>query len=511
MTIILGQHASHDSSACVVTDGQLHSFVEHSKLGRPKYERFDLGSSHVIGRTLNQIPDIWAFSCFHERHGLAVGYFGVEGKHAVIRERQIFGKVCTEVHITHELGHIWSAVALSPYKKCIVVVAEGTLSSVYRFDNGEIAKIADLPAGIGARYQALYTVGTNDYIRMAAGSGKLMAKIAMADTTVLTSGQKQTIDAFLDWQPNDIASLRTNTAVSWLKRWLLPEDIPGFSTDWYLAACKYFSEQTLTRLLSLLESVNTEDLPVVMSGGCGLNCDWNTAIANAFETFIPPCPDDSGQSIGAAAYANWLSSGRIQLDYAMFCGLPVFDATEKYAGGRPLNLEFLASRIVYGDAVAWMEGNYCIGPRALGDRSILMSAYGNDTQSRMNAIKKREAFRPVAPSVLEEDADKCFEPFRHVGNVYMQFFQKVRDSRLTGITHVDGTARAQYVNSFTAPPNYIALLHELKRLQGVGIVANSSLNMPGTGMMHKVRDALEFCKNNGIPYLVVNDTYYTIE
>ena len=103
----------------------------------------------------------------------------------------------------------------------------------------------------------------------------------------------------------------------------------------------------------------------------------------------------------------------------------------------------VARRLRAGEILAWVQGRYEIGPRALGNRSLLAEPFSAETHARLNAIKRREGFRPIAPIVLEDEIGRWFE--ENHPSPHMLYFQRARTSALRAVTHVDGSARAQTV------------------------------------------------------------------
>ena len=141
--------------------------------------------------------------------------------------------------------------------------------------------------------------------------------------------------------------------------------------------------------------------------------------------------------------------------------------------------------------VGWFQGRMEFGPRALGGRSILASPLAADMQQRLNEIKDREDFRPVAPVVLEEAAAEWFE---NAGvSPFMLFVHEVRAdraARIPAVRHVDGTARIQTINR-GQNPLYYDLLKAFERRTGVPVLVNTSFNVRGEPIVCTPRDALE--------------------
>jgi carbamoyltransferase len=141
--------------------------------------------------------------------------------------------------------------------------------------------------------------------------------------------------------------------------------------------------------------------------------------------------------------------------------------------------------------IGWFQGRIEFGPRALGSRSILASPISASMQAKLNEVKDREDFRPVAPVVLEEDAGEWFE-----GASYSPFMLFVYDvkadkaDRIPAVRHVDGTARIQTINR-KQHPVYYDLLKAFKEKTGVPVLVNTSFNTLGKPIVCSPRDAIE--------------------
>jgi carbamoyltransferase len=159
---------------------------------------------------------------------------------------------------------------------------------------------------------------------------------------------------------------------------------------------------------------------------------------------------------------------------------------------RPGDLaEAVAAAIADNGVVAWFQGRSEFGPRALGHRSLLANPSDPDNLRRLNDIKGREQFRPVAPMVLAERAAEIFEG--PLPSPYMLFTHRVRPAwrdRIAAVVHVDGTARIQTVDR-ADEPLLARMLDAVTRRTGVPVVVNTSLNTAGRPMVDDPRDALE--------------------
>jgi carbamoyltransferase len=215
-------------------------------------------------------------------------------------------------------------------------------------------------------------------------------------------------------------------------------------------------------------------------GGCALNCSANTKLWEIFnDVWIMPNPGDSGSSLGAAAalYGKHLDWQTPYLGYDL--------------GG-----EYPVNKIIKGLAdnkiVAVASGRAEFGPRALGNRSILADPRDPDIKNKVNLIKKRESFRPFAPVVMEEHANKWFDI--NFSSPYMQYAVKcLRPDIIPSVVHADGTSRIQTVNKNQHPGLY-EVLQKWLDLTGVPILLNTSLNVKGQPLINDEKDISEWEK-----------------
>jgi hydroxymethyl cephem carbamoyltransferase len=253
-----------------------------------------------------------------------------------------------------------------------------------------------------------------------------------------------------------------------------------------------------------------DGLPLLISGGCGLNCDWNSLWRNSglfADTFVQPCANDSGSAIGTAADAQFHLTGNAKIGWSVYAGEDFILDEADLSGfeARPFTDAEIADRLAAGAIFAWVQGRYEIGPRALGNRSLIAAPFMVETHARLNAIKKREAFRPIAPIVMEEEFGRLFE--NHGVSPHMLYFQRVLGGELKAVTHVDGSARAQTVST-TGNPRMHALLSAFRDRTGFGVLCNTSLNFNGKGFINRLSDLARYARDTGLDGFVVGDIFY---
>ena len=257
-----------------------------------------------------------------------------------------------------------------------------------------------------------------------------------------------------------------------------------------------------------------------MAGGVALNVVANGRILREgpFDRlFVQPAAGDSGGCLGAAALAHarlagerpeplrhvylgprWTSGEIAGLLAAT--GIQALDFRDREAD----LLEAVVDRLESGNVIGWFHGPLELGPRALGGRSLLADPRDPGMRDRLNRlVKKREAFRPFAPSVLAEHAAAHFD-LGHPSPYMLETCRVTSPLDLPAVTHVDGSARPQTVDPAVAP-RYAALLEAFRRRTGCPLLVNTSFNVRGEPIVASPVDALSCMGVSGIDVLVLED------
>ncbi|MDQ3917644.1 MAG: nodulation protein, partial [Acidobacteriota bacterium] len=266
-----------------------------------------------------------------------------------------------------------------------------------------------------------------------------------------------------------------------------------------------------------------------MAGGVAHNCTLNGKVLRSglFENvFVQPASHDAGTALGAALWVYYQARPGARRPPQM---KHVYWGTEAGGGGEVFALlsrwgEFLeiertddaparAARLIAGGSVVgWVQGRSEFGPRALGNRSILADPRPAENKDRINQmVKKREGYRPFAPSVLEEEVGAFFEVKEGERHPFMVFVVNVREEKrelLGAVTHVDGTARIQTVARETNE-KYWRLIRAFQELTGVPVVLNTSFNNNVEPIVDSVEDAVASFLTTRIDHLVVGDYLVT--
>jgi carbamoyltransferase len=279
------------------------------------------------------------------------------------------------------------------------------------------------------------------------------------------------------------------------------------------AATQAATERLLLDMAAWLHE-RTGSPNLAMAGGVALNCVANGWLASEgpFEhVWVQPAAGDAGTALGAALYLARREGDRIAPMSTAALGrswsaeriAAILDDAELPCE-RPDNLAATAAEVLAdGGVVGWFEGRSEFGPRALGHRSLLVDPRRPENLQRMNRIKGREEFRPVAPMVLLERAAEIFDGV--IPSPYMLFVHDVRPEwreRIPAAVHVDGTARVQTVDR-RDEPLLASLLDEFDARTGVPVLVNTSFNTAGRPIVDSPTDALECFGSGPIDLLVL--------
>jgi carbamoyltransferase len=303
----------------------------------------------------------------------------------------------------------------------------------------------------------------------------------------------------------------------------LGEPISDRHRDLAFAVQTVTEEIVLHRVRSLLKNHPVRDL--CLSGGVALNCVANAKIleqTGVRRLWVPPCASDTGAPLGSAlwhyhqdlGYARGFELKHALLGKAYSEGQIVraLDAAglRYHRLGEAQLLARTARDLADGRIVGWFQGRFEMGPRALGNRSILADPRRPEMRDVLNAkVKRREPFRPFAPAVLVERASEFFEIDQP--DPFMTLAPRVRAEsrdRIPAAVHVDGTGRIQTVDRETNP-RYYGLIEEFGRLTGVPLLLNTSFNR-SEPIVASPEDAIDCYLRSGMDVLVLGD-FYTSE
>lgn len=401
--------------------------------------------------------------------------------------------------VPHHVAHAASAALAAPFDDCAVLVADGrgesasALAGQYRDGKLEELATTQLPHSLGLCYEEL-----TEHLGFARSSDeyKVMALASYGEPRFLEEIAEQiqaTGDGGFRTEPIDwarFAPARSRDA-----------DLGQQHAD-LAASVQRRLEDVLLELLRWLHD-NTGQRDLAMAGGIALNCVANTRLLTEgpFERlWVQPAAGDAGTALGAAlALAAESGEPRTSMRGADLGRGFSDDELESFL--RRANIRYerpddvaatVAAALAEDQIVAWFAGRAEFGPRALGHRSLLAHPGRKANLERLNDVKGREQFRPVAPMVRLDRAAELFSR-GPIPSPYMLFVHDVAPrwrERLPAVTHVDGTARIQTVDEGDEPV-LARMLAEFERRTGLPAVVNTSLNTAGRPMVDDPRDALE--------------------
>jgi carbamoyltransferase len=274
-------------------------------------------------------------------------------------------------------------------------------------------------------------------------------------------------------------------------------------------------EEALTHILRPVHAKYSDLRHLVITGGCALNVTANGKVLTTGwfdEVIIPPAPHDAGCAIGAGLCSlnnNFdLASVRSPYQGRMYNSGEILDALSEYGilPSPELDDEDLikstASLLAQGKLVAWFQGRSEFGPRALGARSFLADPRKDQIRDDINRkIKKRELFRPFAPSVTQEAAENMFSIGQD--SPYMNIVARVKNTSVPAITHIDSTARVHTVTA-DANPRYHSLIKRFGEITGVSVLLNTSFNIQEP-IVYSPSDAIKTFLDSEVDVLVIEN------
>ena len=513
---IFSYKPGHDGHVALVDDGRLIFSIEAEKDSGPRYAPVS-NELMLYGLSLAGPVDViatsgWMRSFRPMADPIGSGYFGADASTNTDIASGLAGRDIRHFSSSHERSHIIGSYAMSPWPQgepCYALVWEGVIGAFYHVDETlNVTRIGTPITGPGHKYGFLYGLADPTYPVEARKSrredaGKLMALAGYGEDTAETVEERILIDRLCDWDAES-APLRKSDFID------TPFFNIGLDSQAFRNLARRFQTEIFERFCRYAERNLPDRLPLLISGGCGLNCDWNSMWRGSglfTDTFVQPCANDSGSAIGTAADAMLHHTGRAKLDWSVYAGEEfIFDDADLSGfQSEPMETAEIAQQLADGAVIAWVQGKYEIGPRALGNRSLIAAPFTSDTHTRLNAIKKREGFRPIAPILMEAELDRLFE---HQGpSPHMLYFQKVKTGALKAVTHVDGSARAQTV-TIEQNARMHALLSAFKQKTGYGVLCNTSLNFNGKGFINRLSDLAVYARDTGLDGFVAGNSFF---
>ena len=545
----------HDSAACIVKDGKVLYAIEQEKLSGIKHDdsfpvdaiKWVLRASKLTIKDVDEVcwyenPDLKRARILKSFNKYPIRTFFKRLKFLKERKENQNPSFLLAKHflyqgtvkwVEHHRSHAAFSYLTSPYKDAAIVTIDG----VGEFETVTISK------GTGNSIEKLYSINFPESLGMFystftaflgfkpnEGEYKVMGMAGYGDPQKYVPFIKKTFKftkeslftfypEYYTWEYSDKIMFTSDLCNLLGRGPRLPEE--ELTQDDYdiAAAVQFIYEKEFCKILEKAKELVKSD-NLCLGGGCAYNGLANTKAYKYFASVhIPYAPSDAGSAIGAclAEYKGDRKDNSVPYIGPSFNDISIRTQLEffgnkifyfKYPTEERL-LNKVASLIHSGNIVGWFQGSMEFGARALGNRSILASPLRDGIKDKINkVIKKREGFRPFAPSCIEEDAHMFFdikEPVPYMNQV----MEVKKNHRLPSITHVDNTARVQTVNkSFN--PRYYNLLLALKRISGYPICLNTSFNFKDQTITVTPKQAVERFLDSKMDFLAI-DNYLIIK
>lgn len=511
-------------SACLIEDNKIVAIGEEEKLLGFKYA-FDQQPIQSVGYCLKQanikLKDVdkvavnWnpklfikKFYKYRFKYNL-FSYLGIRGRIKDL-ERALkiqYGAEKTIEPLEHHITHVYSSIPLSGFKKCRCISVDGTGENVttliYDSKEGKIKEFYR-PTSLGLLYAAattwlgfgknqegktmgLASYGTKRYDLskyVSYGNGGYRSAFDLGEL------YEKFVEDFGDRRRGEIEKKHEDFAFSVQKQ---VEDV----------------------MLHLVDYYAEENGNLCLSGGVALNCVMNGRVlqeSKIKDIFIQPMAADDGGALGAAVYLAVQDGNKFDKMIHPYYG-PEFSDEEIEKLLKQAKVDYqrhkdpaglAAELLAEGNIIGWFQGRLEVGPRALGDRSILADPRRAEMKDIINKrVKHREPFRPFAPSLLEEEMDKYLEDAYPAPFMLLSFdVRKDKQKEIPAVTHVDGTARPQTVTK-EQNPLYYELIKQFKKETGVPVILNTSFNVGGKPIVCTPKDALSAFYSEGMDALVM--------
>lgn len=541
--LVLGlNYGDHDPSAALVRDGEVLVVMEHERLSRMKRAKFQLPTESVLacleatGTTAADVDVIavgWTDKYLDEQRGREPRY---EMENVLPGAFSRLPQMPPVVGVRHHLAHAATAFWGSGFDEGAVLVVDGEgedeSTTLWYGDASGLRELASFPPALSlghfyksaTKFSGLEQDGGNH-------EGKLMGLAAYGQPTepmplVPSADGPGFVDAVATPEDSRIRENLRDRLHEWWRTHTYPyalgdgREIMAYAH--FAASVQDATERALVALATRLRD-ETGSGSLALAGGVGQNCAANGVLAARSiydRMYVQPACHDAGVSLGAALLVCHERAPEIDLrrtaamPHAYWGTQHTTDACRAALDSAGVHYRQLpedalvretARLLASGALVGWFQGRAEIGPRALGARSILADPRDRRNVVRVNHLKNREIWRPLAPSVLEESFDEYFDT--PVRSPFMNVACTVRDGareRVPAVVHVDSTARPQAVSRRDAP-RYWALIDAFREVTGVPVLLNTSFNLAGEPIVHTPRNAIRDFQFSPLDVLVLED------
>ena len=429
-----------------------------------------------------------------------------------------FGQKIADMSNQHHLQHASLAFYNSGFEKALVVVVDRNGSYVDGLGyESESVFVASYPCSFEKIYQNHWKENELGIVKVYESATSLINQHPLENGKTMGLASYGKDEPFVDlfnesgkpkhelfeqisvknFGSNDATILKSNTQYQ-------SSNIHKENYELFANYAYQVQKQSQQQVLNLIQRTVKETgiNKVCITGGYGLN-----VVANNFylencpniEFYFEPLADDSGNSAGGAMYLYRSISQNTSikpLDDTFKHGSP----QSLHVQGEPIDYKGVVGLLLAQKTVGVFNGLAEIGPRALGNRSLIFDPRNLDGKDIVNRIKNREWYRPFGAVMLEEEFLKYFETCGQSKNEYMTVSFKAKQGvkeLIPSVIHVDNTCRLQTVSS----GHMYELLKQFKKQTGLGILLNTSLNLAGMPLVDSSEDAIQMLENSELDYL----------
>jgi carbamoyltransferase len=531
---------THDHNICLMQDGEVIQYLLLERYTRKKYDnRLDLFIEELIDSNLLELPDDFDLvsvnsfvgNAFISSNGRLRFEASIKSKLSTKLEKgfaffqsQLWeGKELTAYNCPHELAHVASCIPFfGGFKENSLLISFDGGSSVsnfsaFHFKNSKIELLEDhWELGYLSKF---FNDNALNFNVLGAKSGehcsvpgKLMGYAGYGCYDLKIENWLKENDYFRTYQKNTDAILQSIKKTFGIS--ITDFDSKNHFFQNIAATFQHIFERDFIHKIAQLQA-KTKAEYLYYAGGCALNIVTNTKIIGKQifkDVFIPPCCNDSGLSLGAAAFLEWQKGNPIKLHSSYLCNVGLENAKNEPITNKLI--EEIAEVILKGGIVGICNENAEVGPRALGNRSLIALANNKEIAQKLSMeVKKREWYRPVAPIMLTEVAEIVTEQSIHHLSKYMLLDFTIKPAfarELEGIIHANNTARIQTISSENENPFMFRLLHFLYQNYHILALINTSFNAQGEPIVHSESDAIQSAKIMNLNGLVINNQFFIL-
>jgi len=536
---------SWNTAACIISDGELIAFTEEERFTRDKHAKHSFPKNAIwfcLDKSGLRAEDIDLVAVGFQNKNYCgndpAGNIHTEPYHEKTKEGLASLNITADVKLyNHHVSHVASAFMCSGFRSsnCYSLDgagddsvgwlghSEGFFSDLYSITNAsENTPFPSTVIGCGSSWGTLYEDVTDILgFRRHSGEGKTMGLAAYGnlDEDLLPLFSKGETGC-----PDNVAYKKFFNKRGWtLSMDYYGKKEPKASVDPLSGEGKnlahtlqsYYNDFLIRTAKKSLKETGCPNF--CLAGGVALNCTANGSLASqdfVDNIFIQPASHDAGTALGAALLAYWEKYGKFAK--ARF---PHAYWGKEYTQDE-IRLALINNRLSFKEVdpsvsaaellsdnkiVCFFQGRAEVGPRALGNRSILANPIESENLHKINKLKGREPWRPLAPSILEDDYHEVVECKHH--SPFMLMATQVKEEykeKIPAVVHVDGSCRPQTVYKQTNPIFYETIL-EFKKRTGIPVVLNTSFNLWHEPIVNSPMDAIKTWKESGADALIMGN------